>query len=184
MVETLGIAFGAELPRVHLRRTFLDLAISERTSFRYGSKGKDFKVQGNIVFCDTFMRQPPLMAGSVCSAEAQTCGSILAAEVNMKLRKPHSPDTSWSRTGYQHELLIGPLVETGRFSSKARLFYCRLCKWSLLVCRNEMAVLRESKDCRDNRANGKEFSPFDDEMCPILKTLASDYSAEWTVTLP
>jgi hypothetical protein len=66
MVEILGIAFGIELPRAHLRRTFLDLAISDRTTFRYGSKENNFKVQGNVVFCDTVMRQLPLMTGSVC----------------------------------------------------------------------------------------------------------------------
>jgi hypothetical protein len=77
------------------------------------------------------------------------------------------------RASARHQFVIGPLCETDLSLEKGRLYYCRLCKWSFLVCGNKVAVLDEDGEPLAGEASFSRFSTFEDGPCPVLEAFAS-----------
>jgi hypothetical protein len=90
--------------------------------------------------------------------------------------KPSQRPTSGTgphRASSRHEFVIGPLCETKLSSRKARLYYCRLCDWSFLVCGSKVAVLDGTGEPLSVSAGISRFSTLADGPCPALEAFAS-----------
>jgi hypothetical protein len=99
----------------------------------------------------------------------------------MKLREASSNAIERSERMIGHEIVIGPLCDSALFGHKARLYYCKRCKWSFLVFGNQVAVLDEG----GSPSGGNDgFSRFigDQEACPVLETFALEALKEASVT--
>ena len=91
----------------------------------------------------------------------------------MKLLESHAEAPKRHYTNSRHAFVIGPLCDSNLSSRKARLYYCRLCNWTFLVCGTQVAVL----DAKGNPLVGEEslsrFSTFEEGPCPALDAFAS-----------
>ena len=91
----------------------------------------------------------------------------------MKLVNSH-PETEESHEGNtRHEFVIGPLCETGLSGQKARLYHCRLCQWSFLVCGSRVAVVDERGEPIAAAESLSRFSTFEAGPCPVLASFAA-----------
>ena len=91
----------------------------------------------------------------------------------MKLWQRHDVTTEPRRSNSRHEFVIGPLCDNNLSSGKARLYYCRLCKWSFLVCGNKVAVLDADGEPLACAESIRQFSTFEAGPCPVLEAFAS-----------
>jgi hypothetical protein len=78
----------------------------------------------------------------------------------------------------RHEFVIGPLRESNLSSQKARIYYCRLCEWSFLVCGSRVAVIDEDGQPLVGRESCIRFSTFGEGPCPVLEEFSSAYMAD------
>ena len=78
----------------------------------------------------------------------------------------------------RHEFVIGPLRESDLSSQKSRIYYCRLCKWSFLVCENRVAVIDEHGQPLVGRESSARFSTFEEGPCPVLEAFSSASMAD------
>src|ERR1700733_10987667 len=91
----------------------------------------------------------------------------------MKLWESHAVAIEPHRASSRHEFVIGPLCDSNLSLRKARLYYCRLCKWNFLVCGSRVAVLDEDGEPMIGDESYSRFSTFEEGPCPILETFAS-----------
>jgi hypothetical protein len=77
----------------------------------------------------------------------------------------------------RHEFVIGPLRESNLFPRKARTYYCRLCKWSFLVCGSRVAVVDGDGWPIVGEESFKQFNTFEAGPCPVLEMFASEVLA-------
>src|SRR5665213_539483 len=91
----------------------------------------------------------------------------------MNLTESPAISTRSRRHETRHAFVIGPLCDSNLTSRKARLYYCRLCEWSFLVCGNKVAVLDARGEPLAGPESSSRFSTFEDGPCPVLETFAS-----------
>ena len=91
----------------------------------------------------------------------------------MKLWDSRAAAISRHRANSRHQFVIGPLCDVSLPSRKARLYYCRLCKWSFLVCGSKVAVLDEDGKPLAGEESFRRFSTFEEGPCPVLEAFAS-----------
>jgi hypothetical protein len=91
----------------------------------------------------------------------------------MKLWENHAAATTPYRTSARHDFVIGPLCNTTLSDRKGRLYYCRLCNWSFLVCGSKVAVLDENGNPLVGVESLDRFRTFEEGPCPVLETFAS-----------
>src|SRR5271163_431915 len=91
----------------------------------------------------------------------------------MKLLENHAEASVRHLTNSRHAFVIGPLCDSNLSSRKARLYYCRLCKWTFLVCGSHVAVLDENGEPLVGEESFSRFSTFEEGPCPAFETFAS-----------
>src|SRR5271167_4567330 len=91
----------------------------------------------------------------------------------MKLLENHAEASVRHLTNSRHAFVIGPLCDSNLSSRKARLYYCRLCKWTFLVCGSQVAVLDEGGEPLVGAESLSRFSTFEEGPCPSLEAFAS-----------
>ena len=91
----------------------------------------------------------------------------------MKLLESHAEAPIRHHTNSRHAFVIGPLCDSNLSSRKARLYYCRLCKWTFLVCGSHVAVLDENGEPLVGEESLSRFSTFEEGPCPALEAFAS-----------
>ena len=94
-------------------------------------------------------------------------------ELSMKLWDRHAAAISRRHPNSRHAFVIGPLCSINPSTRKARLYYCRLCKWSFLVCGSKVAVLDEDGKPLVGEESLRRFSTFEEGPCPVLESFAS-----------
>ena len=95
----------------------------------------------------------------------------------MKLWERHT-EAAERPASSRHEFVIGPLRESNLSSQKARIYYCRLCKWSFLVCGSRVAVIDEDGQPLVGRESSTRFSTFEEGPCPVLEAFSSASMAD------
>jgi hypothetical protein len=95
----------------------------------------------------------------------------------MKLWARHTEVAERSPSS-RHEFVIGPLRNSNLSPEKARIYYCRLCKWSFLVCGNRVAVIDEDGQPLVGRESSTRFSTFEEGPCPVLEAFSSAFMAD------
>jgi hypothetical protein len=75
-------------------------------------------------------------------------------------------------TNPRHAFVIGPLCDSKLSSRKARLYYCRLCNWTFLVCGSQVAVLDERGEPLIGEESFSRFCTFEEGPCPALEAFA------------
>jgi len=95
----------------------------------------------------------------------------------MKLWQRHA-EVAERLASSRHEFVIGPLRDSNLSSHKARIYYCRLCKWSFLVCGNRVAVIDEDGRPLVGRESSIRFSTFEEGPCPVLEAFSSASMAD------
>jgi hypothetical protein len=96
---------------------------------------------------------------------------------DMKLWHRHTEAAKRSLSS-RHEFVIGPLRDSNLSSQKARIYYCRLCKWSFLVCGNRVAVIDEDGQLPVGRESSTRFNTFEEGPCPVLEAFSSASMAD------
>ena len=87
--------------------------------------------------------------------------------------KPWNIDTRDRKPELKHDFVIGPPRSTYLSSKPARLYYCRRCQWSFLVCGSKVAVLDEVGRALLGEENLLGFETFEAGPCPVLESFVS-----------
>jgi hypothetical protein len=100
-------------------------------------------------------------------------GPEVALALIMKLWKADSDAIERPQRIMQHEVVIGPLCASILFQRKARLYYCKRCTWSFLVCESKVVVLNKDGSPMNRNESSARFNA-DEDACPVLEAFASE----------
>jgi len=100
-------------------------------------------------------------------------GPEVALALMMKLWKADSDAIERPQRIMQHEVVIGPLCASILFQRKARLYYCKRCTWSFLVCESKVVVLNKDGSPMNRNESSARFNA-DEDACPVLEAFASE----------
>ena len=98
--------------------------------------------------------------------------------LGMKLLESHAEAPIRRHTNPRHAFVIGPLCDSKLSSHKARLYYCRLCNWTFLVCGSQVAVLDERGEPLVGEESLSRFRTFEEGPCPAFEAFPSASLAE------
>src|ERR1700722_812217 len=82
----------------------------------------------------------------------------------------------------RHAFLIGPLSECPIVARQARVYHCMCCKWSFLVCDNQIAALDEHGNPLGGSEGAERFKTFGAGPCPALVQLNGSPAREAATT--